>query len=83
MACKNLSKACYMDQVQISDLLEKGKNYWSFLGLSLLVMAALTPWFIDYPEGFSELNSVYINVAYSNISFFGDGIYSRLYMLLF
>lgn len=55
---------------QFSDLLEKGKNYWSFLGLSLLVMAALTPWFIDYPEGFSELNSVYINVAYSNISFF-------------
>jgi Dolichyl-phosphate-mannose-protein mannosyltransferase len=52
-----------------SYLLEREKN-WSFLGLALLVIAALTPWFINYPQGFSKLNSVYTSVSYLDLGFF-------------
>ena len=49
---------------RISTFLERGKLNWSFIGLVFLVAASLTPWFVSYPESFSNLNFIYTSVNF-------------------
>jgi len=44
----------------ISEYIDSLSKYWKFLGLVFLSIAALIPYFITYPEVYTDINNIYI-----------------------
>jgi len=53
----------------LSYFFENHKRIWMSLGFTLLFLASITPWFVDYPGNFSSINFIYTSVNFFEMEF--------------